>query len=68
MITVIATCNSHDAKRIQRRHKDTSTLKWIGATRLEKEQMFKVDGNSEILSEIAATLEIENFEIVLEYK
>lgn len=68
MITVIATCTSHNAKRIERVHNDRSTVRWIGATKFEKEQLFKVDGHSEILLELAANREIENFKIVEEYE
>ncbi len=67
-ITVHATCTSHDARRIERKHDDRSTIKWVGATKFEKEQIFKVVGHSEILLELAANREIENFAIVNEHK
>jgi trehalose utilization protein len=68
MITVKATCTSHNAKKIERTHGDPSTVRWIGASKFEKEQLFIVDGHSEILLELAANREIENFEIIEEYE
>lgn len=58
--TYTFTMTSHDAKRIERRHKDRTTLRWIGAALFEKEQLIMVDGHPEIVLEIAANLEIEN--------
>lgn len=54
------TLNSCNAKRIERRHRDINTLRWIGATSFETRQMFLIDGEPEIVLEIAANLEIEN--------
>ncbi len=56
--------NSHDANRIARKHKDPSTISWIGSSEFEKVQMFKVDGHPEIILELAANLEIDNVEYV----
>ena len=60
------TMTSNEAKRIERKHGDTSTIKWIGATSIEKEQMIMVDGHHEIILELAANLEIDNVVLVRE--
>ena len=64
LITI--TCESHPARLIERKHGDKKTVRWIGAPKFEAHQMFMVDGNAEILLELAANLEIDNVTVVTE--
>lgn len=64
---VIITANSQDAKRIERKHNDPKTVRWIGSAKFEVEQIMRVDGHAEILLELAANREIDNVTIVREW-
>ena len=47
-----------EAQRIERKHSDTSTIKWLPCFSCDTEQVFEINGHPEIVLEIAANLEI----------
>lgn len=64
---IVITATSQDAKKIERRHGDLKTVRWMGAVRLETEQLMRVDGHAEILLELAAARGIDNVSVVREW-